>query len=93
MLAINSFWQFNYAILKADRLFKANDIAGVEKVLRETAAKARIRPFTGWNPNHDWTTSVSWVTAARADMKMMEADKRRVFTVVRSRSWTSRSRR
>jgi TolA-binding protein len=82
-LPIEGYWQFNYAILKGDRLLKANDLAGFEKLLRETAEKGRNRPFYGWNPNNDYTMTMAWVANVRADMKMPEADKRRIYTLLR----------
>lgn len=82
-LSHDGYWQFNYAMLKADRHFKAGDLASFEKLLRENAERARGRAFRGWNPENDWPIAANWVTAARNDMKMSEADKRRVFTLIR----------
>ena len=83
LLKHDGYWRFNFAMLKADTLLKAGDLAGFEKLLTEAAQRQRDRAFGGWNPEHDWILGVQWVGQFRNDMKASEADKRRVFTVIR----------
>jgi TolA-binding protein len=83
MLKHDGYWRFGFAMLKADTLLKAGDLAGFEKVLTEAAQRSRERPFANWNPEHDWQMGVQWVITYRNDMKATPADKRKVFTVLR----------
>ena len=79
----DSYWHFSYAMLKADALYKAGDYAGFETVLRNAAKRQRERAIGGWTADNEWQMGVAWVTALRNDMKATEANKRRVFTVLR----------
>jgi TolA-binding protein len=78
-----SIWRFNFAMLKADALLKTGDLAGFEKLLRESAQQARQRPFGGWYPENDWQLGTQWVQQYRNDAKATPVDKRRVFTIIR----------
>ena len=100
LLAKDSGWHFSFAVMRADYLVKANDIAGAAKLLVPAADKVRDRAFGGQAPEQDWSALSAWVSAYRAwvppavDPKadpaapkpvvITVADKRALFTLVRA---------
>ena len=83
MLTHDGYWHFSFAMLKADALLKAGDLDGFEKLLRSAAKKQRERPFGGANLESEWQLGTAMVALVRANPKMPETEKRRVFTVLR----------
>ncbi len=70
-----------YAMWLAGDYLKAGDLANFEKVLRETLARQKQRPFRGWGIED--APVQAWVDQYRNNKEATEADKRRVFTIVR----------
>jgi TolA-binding protein len=70
-----------YAMMLADEHLKLKDLDSFEKVLRASQAVQAERPFRGWGMEE--YPPQTWVDQYRASKEIAEADKRRVFTVVR----------
>ena len=83
MLAKDTGWQFSFAVLRADYLIKANDIDGAARLLVPAADKVRDRAFGGQSPDGEYNALYQWVAAARADVKAVPANNRKLFTFVR----------
>jgi TolA-binding protein len=70
-----------YAMMLADEYLKLKDLDNFEKVLRASQAVQAERPFRNWGieeyPPH------TWIDQYRANKEINDADKRRVFAVVR----------
>ena len=83
LLAKDSGAAFSFAVAKADLLLKSGDMDGAAKLLNLAAKKVNERPFHGQSIDSDFNTLVNWVSAWRIDMKASEADKRKLFSLVR----------
>ncbi len=85
LIAKDSGWHFSFAVQRADYLIKTNDIDGAARLLKPAAEKTLDRAFGGQALENDWTMLNGWVSTYRADamMKILPADKRKVFALVR----------
>ena len=70
-----------YAQWAADDYRMAGDLNNFEKVLRDVRQRQDQRPLRNWDYNND--VARSWVDAYRADTEASEADRLRVYRVVR----------
>jgi TolA-binding protein len=70
-----------FALWLADIHMKAGDLASFEKVLTASRDRQRERPFLGWGMED--SPPLQWVNHYRATKDLPEADRRKVFTMVR----------
>ncbi len=66
LVAKDSGWHFSLAVMRAEHLIKANDIAGAAKLLLPAADKVRDRAFGAQSPDQEWNALYNWVGTYRA---------------------------
>ena len=70
-----------YAMVQADLHFKAKNLDAWQKTVLDTRDRQLERPFLSWGL--DENVCQTWIDFCRISKEMPEADKRRVFTVIR----------
>jgi len=70
-----------YIQWQADELFRAGDLSNFEKVLRDGRRRQDQRPLRGWGFSDD--AAKVWIDKYRVDTEASEADRLRVYRVVR----------
>ncbi len=70
-----------YAGWMADLYFKAKDLNNFERVLRESRKRQDLRAFVVWDLDI-WQAN-TWIAQTRVNEEATDADKKRIYTVVR----------